>query len=213
MGADRKSWGQDTPKIGGKMKLSDKSCKAAKAKETPYKLFDGGGLFLEVMPNGSKLWRLKYRFLGKEKRIVVQRPRELTRAQLRELKLELDRQGFSETSIKRAWLDTKNEEIAASIIGFIRKAAISDEVLIPYEDRVKRAIKSILSQGKWTDVQRQWLNRIGEQIEKTVVVDKTALDDAPFDEKGGFPRLNKIFDGKLETILGDINEEIWKKAG
>lgn len=145
--------------------------------------------------------------------VVVQRPRELTRAQLRELRLELDRQGFSETSIKRAWLDTKNEEIAASIIGFIRKAAISDEVLIPYEDRVKRAIKAILAQGKWTDVQRQWLNRIGEQIEKTVVVDKAALDDAPFDEKGGFPRLNKIFDGKLETILGDINEEIWKKAG
>ena len=71
MGADRKSWGQDTPKIVGKMKLSDKSCKAAKAEETPYKLFDGGGLFLEVMPNGNKLWRLKYRFLGKEKRISL----------------------------------------------------------------------------------------------------------------------------------------------
>jgi hypothetical protein len=33
----------------------------------PSKLFDGGGLFLLVMPNGSKLWRLKYRFGGKEK--------------------------------------------------------------------------------------------------------------------------------------------------
>lgn len=51
------------------MKLSDKTCKNAKPQERPYKLFDGGGLFLEVMPNGSKLWRLKYRFLGKEKRI------------------------------------------------------------------------------------------------------------------------------------------------
>lgn len=53
------------------MKLSDKSCKNAKAKEAAYKLFDGGGLFLEVMPNGSKLWRLKYRYLGKEKRISL----------------------------------------------------------------------------------------------------------------------------------------------
>lgn len=53
------------------MKLSDKACKAAKTKESPYKLFDGGGLFLEVMPNGSKLWRLKYRFLRKEKRISL----------------------------------------------------------------------------------------------------------------------------------------------
>jgi hypothetical protein len=53
------------------MKLSDKACKNAKPEEKPYKLFDGGGLFLEVMPNGSKLWRLKYRFLGNEKRISL----------------------------------------------------------------------------------------------------------------------------------------------
>ncbi len=71
MGASLKLWGQDTPENGGKMKLSDKACKAAKSKETTYKLFDGGGLFLEVMPNGSKLWRLKYRYLGKEKRISL----------------------------------------------------------------------------------------------------------------------------------------------
>lgn len=51
------------------MKLSDKACKNAKPKEKSYKLFDGGGLFLEVTPTGSKLWRLKYHFLGKEKRI------------------------------------------------------------------------------------------------------------------------------------------------
>lgn len=54
---------------GGKMKLSDKTCKTAKPKEKPYKLFDGNGLFLEVLPTGKKLWRLKYRHLGKESRI------------------------------------------------------------------------------------------------------------------------------------------------
>ena len=32
---------------------------------------DGHGLYLEVMPNGSKYWRLKYRFLGKEKRLAL----------------------------------------------------------------------------------------------------------------------------------------------
>lgn len=52
------------------MKLSDKTCKAAKAQEKPYKLADGGGLYLEVMPNGSKCWRMKYRYLGKEKRLA-----------------------------------------------------------------------------------------------------------------------------------------------
>jgi integrase len=52
------------------VKLSDKTCKAAKPQEKPYKLADGGGLYLEIMPNGSKCWRMKYRYLGKEKRLA-----------------------------------------------------------------------------------------------------------------------------------------------
>jgi len=44
-------------------------CKTAERKPKPYKLFDSGGLYLEVMPSGSKCWRQKYRFHGKEKRI------------------------------------------------------------------------------------------------------------------------------------------------
>lgn len=49
------------------MKLSDKACKTAKSKEKLYKLADGGGLYLRVNPTGSKLWHMKYRYLGKEK--------------------------------------------------------------------------------------------------------------------------------------------------
>jgi hypothetical protein len=37
--------------------------------EKPFTLFDGGGLFLLVQPNGKKLWRFKYRFCGREKQI------------------------------------------------------------------------------------------------------------------------------------------------
>ncbi len=43
--------------------------KNATPKPKPYKLFDGGGLHLVITPNGSKLWRLKYRHLRKEKLI------------------------------------------------------------------------------------------------------------------------------------------------
>lgn len=49
------------------MCLSDVKIRTAKPDSKPYKLFDGGGLFLLVQPNGSKLWRLKYRYLGKER--------------------------------------------------------------------------------------------------------------------------------------------------
>lgn len=53
------------------MKLTAKACEAAKPKDKAYKLFDGGGLYLEVKPPNSKLWRLKYRYLGKEKKLCI----------------------------------------------------------------------------------------------------------------------------------------------
>lgn len=49
------------------MQLSEFSIRKAKPAERPIKLADGGGLHLLITPNGSKLWRLKYRFAGKEK--------------------------------------------------------------------------------------------------------------------------------------------------
>lgn len=48
-------------------KLSDVAVKAAKPKDKPYKLADGRGMYLHVMPNGSKYWRLKYRYATKER--------------------------------------------------------------------------------------------------------------------------------------------------
>lgn len=51
--------------------VSDAALRAAKPTAKPYKIAAGGGLYLEVMPSGSKLWRLKYRIGGKENRLAV----------------------------------------------------------------------------------------------------------------------------------------------
>ncbi len=53
------------------MPLSDIKIRNAKAKAKPYKLADSGGLYVLVNPSGSKLWRLKYRYMGKEKLFSV----------------------------------------------------------------------------------------------------------------------------------------------
>ena len=50
--------------------LTIKEIESAKAKEKSYKLADGQGLYIEVMPNGAKYWRMKFRFNGKEKRLA-----------------------------------------------------------------------------------------------------------------------------------------------
>jgi integrase len=52
------------------MKLNARQVDAAKPREKAYKLTDGAGLYLEVVPSGSRYWRMKYRFNGKEKRMA-----------------------------------------------------------------------------------------------------------------------------------------------
>ena len=53
------------------MSLTDIAIKGAKPKDKPYKLSDGGGLYLEVAPSGGKWWRYKFRFGGKELRLSL----------------------------------------------------------------------------------------------------------------------------------------------
>ena len=107
--------------------------------------------------------------------VVTQRPRELTRAQLKELRLLLDAAGYSEKALQVAWRDMTNEDIAASIIGFIRQAALGD-ALVSYEQRVDRAIAKILARRAWTPPQRKWLERIAKQLKVETIVDTEALD-------------------------------------
>ncbi|WP_105602585.1 tyrosine-type recombinase/integrase [Cronobacter sakazakii] len=51
--------------------LTVKQIDAAKPADKPYRLADAGGLFLFVPPSGKKVWRLRYRFEGKEKTLVI----------------------------------------------------------------------------------------------------------------------------------------------
>ncbi|WP_372832017.1 Arm DNA-binding domain-containing protein, partial [Pontibacterium sp.] len=53
------------------MKLTNTQIKQAKAREKDFKLSDGRGLYLLITKTGSKYWRLKYRFAGKEKLLSI----------------------------------------------------------------------------------------------------------------------------------------------
>lgn len=66
------------------MALTDTQIKKAKAGEKAVKLFDGEGLFLNIMPTGSKIWRVAYRVDGKQKTVTVGKYPAVTLAQARE---------------------------------------------------------------------------------------------------------------------------------
>ncbi len=142
---------------------------------------------------------------------VLQRPRDLTRKDLKALMLALSEKGFDETSLQSAWRDKTNQEIAARIIGYIRQFALGDP-LKPWAERVDNAHRKLLSNRTWTNPQRGWLEKIAAQTKANLVVDKDAIDapDQFFKrEAGGFDALNKKFDGELEDILHNFNELIW----
>ena len=64
---------------------------SAKPKDRSYKMFDGGGLHLFVKPNGSKLWRLTYSWLGKQKTLSFGQWPEVTLADARDKRTEARR--------------------------------------------------------------------------------------------------------------------------
>ena len=61
--------------------------------------------------------------------VVTQAGRGVDRAQLRELRLQLDQAGFSEAHLRTAWRETTNQDVAASVIGFIRHVALGQPLL------------------------------------------------------------------------------------
>jgi hypothetical protein len=53
------------------MPLTDIAIKNAKPADKPLRLYDEGRMYLEISPTGGKIWRMKYRFGGKEKTLAL----------------------------------------------------------------------------------------------------------------------------------------------
>ncbi len=68
--------------------LTEAKVRTTKPQKSPQKIFDGGGLFLLVTPSGGKLWNLKYRFNGKEKKLSIGSYPEISLAEARQRKEE-----------------------------------------------------------------------------------------------------------------------------
>jgi type I restriction enzyme R subunit len=143
-------------------------------------------------------------------KIVLTRPCDLTRAELKQLRLKLDDAGYPEKQLEKAFKQQTNAEIAAGIIGYIRRAALGDP-LMSYGERVDKALARILQAQKWSAQQQKWLLRISSQLKSEFVVDREALNSGQFKAEGGFNRINQVFEGRLEAVLQNIYENLWKK--
>ncbi|MFV2035215.1 MAG: tyrosine-type recombinase/integrase, partial [Halocynthiibacter sp.] len=150
------------------MALSEFAARKAKPRQKPYKLTDGGGLFLLVQPNGSKLWRHKYRFEGKEK-LLSFGPYPLTtiaeaRAK-REAAKKLLAEG-SDPSVKK-----RLEKIAATTASRITFGLVAEEYLANMADN--DAAAATLSKNRWLleDIASSLSSRPVKEITSAEVLD------------------------------------------
>lgn len=93
--------------------LSEVKVRTTKPQKNPYKLFDGGGLFLLVTPSGGKLWHFKYRFDGKEKKLTLGTYPEISLADARLRREEARRQiahGIDPGAVRKAQKQAQTEE-------------------------------------------------------------------------------------------------------
>lgn len=147
--------------------------------------------------------------------IICTKPSELDRKSLKELKLALDQEGYNARTLSTAWKTTKNEEIAADIISFIRTMAL-DTDLIGHEQRIRNAVEKIKSlkampdgRQAWNKIQLKWIDRFEAQLLKETILTKEDLDKDPFKQDGGYKRLNKIFENELDQVLNNLNENLY----
>ncbi|EHS0971333.1 tyrosine-type recombinase/integrase [Salmonella enterica] len=93
------------------MKLTARQISTAKPTDKPYKLSDGGGLYLLVNPNGSRYWRMKYRYAGKEKLLSIGVYPDVTPAEARDKRTKAKRilaAGDDPSEVKQAEREAKN---------------------------------------------------------------------------------------------------------
>ncbi|MCF4009999.1 type I restriction-modification system endonuclease [Rheinheimera sp. UJ63] len=142
--------------------------------------------------------------------VVVNKPRDLTREQLKEVKLLLDNAGYSEVKLQSAVRNQTNQDIAASIIGHIRRAALG-EALQPFEQRVAQAMQRMYQQHNFNPNQRKWLDRLAKQLVHEVVVDREFVNNC-FANDGGAKRLNLMLDDQLNSVLAELSNSLWQAS-
>lgn len=97
--------------------LTNIQIKTAKPAPKDVKLFDGGGLFLLITPTGGKLWQLKYRYDGKEKKLALGAYPTLSLAEARERREDAKRlllDGIDPGAVKKARKEAVVAEAANS---------------------------------------------------------------------------------------------------
>lgn len=145
--------------------------------------------------------------------IICTRPRDLTRKDLKDLRLTLDREGFTTQQLNTAIYELTNEEIMADIISLIRRYAIGS-TLISHDARIHRAVDKLRKKHNFSKQELSWISHIEKYLLGESVMNIKVFDeDSRFVDHGGFNKINKVFQNNLESIVLELNEYLYDDGG
>jgi len=142
--------------------------------------------------------------------ILLNKPKEFHTDELKALREKLATRPdnlvdkFNERNLRRAY----NKELA-DIVSIIRHAAKNDE-LLTVESRVERALAKVKAKHQFTESQEKWLEHIRYHLVTNLLIEKDDIDTLPIFTRQGmnYLKLNRLFDGKLDELLKEINEAV-----
>ncbi len=142
-------------------------------------------------------------------RIACTKPSDMTGAQLKELKLALDKENFTISNLNEATSNVKNEQIVAEIIAYVRQAVLKTPVS-NHEERVKAAFAHLISESKFNKMQLDLLEKIKTYMLHESILNAETFEAPAFKMEGGFARFDKKFAGQLNDIIHRINTYIYE---
>lgn len=144
-------------------------------------------------------------------RIACTKPSDMTRAQLKEMKLVLDKENFTETSLNEATSAVTNAHIVADIIAHVRNAVLKTP-LFNHDERVEAAFSKLIASHRFNKMQLDLLEKIKTYMLHESILNTETFEAPVFKMEGGFARFNKKFGGNLIEIIREINTYIYEGA-
>jgi hypothetical protein len=197
----------DTPK----MKLTARQISTAKPQDKPYKLSDGGGMYLLVNPNGSRYWRLKYRYAGKEKLLALGVYPDVTLADARNKRNEAKRvlaAGADPSDVKQSIKEAKaiamqnSFELIAIEWHKHKKpnwsSGYADDIL----ESLRKDIFPFVGKRAITDIKPIDMLAVLKKLEERGVLDKLKKYDRPVSKYSLMQLLPAVLNStRLQTLL------------
>lgn len=145
--------------------------------------------------------------------IICTRPADLSRENLKSLRLTLGREGFTVRQLNSALARMSNTDIAADIISLIRRYGINAE-LVGHEERIRRAVARLKRAHTFSRPQERWIDRMEKYLFNESVLSVRTFDESVmFRDKGGFAALDRLFHNQLASIVTELNTYLYDDGG